>query len=100
MINLMVTRGGNTRQRLTVMASTSTATFVPSRYTRCVMKAEIGYSGTFSSPFGGYCEFNTEVIALRCLRSRSQGNYKESPDIVDGGVSIRFSIITAVHCWR
>lgn len=72
----MVARGRNMRQRLTVMASTSTATFVPSRYTRCVMNAEIGYNGTFPSPFGGYCEFNTEVIALRCLRSRSQGKIR------------------------
>jgi hypothetical protein len=35
------------------------------------MNAEIGYVVVFPSPPGEYCEFNAEVTALCCLRSRS-----------------------------
>jgi beta-lactamase regulating signal transducer with metallopeptidase domain len=57
--------GANTRQQPTVMASTSTSIVVPSRYTRCVMNAEIGYVVVFPNPPGEYCELNTEAITLR-----------------------------------
>ena len=98
--------GGRRMWGHTVIWVRSTSTAVPLRYTRCVMKAEMGHvvSALLRPPYVfAWCpSFSVRAIVLNILMRNERCLHMDTrrypPNIVHRGVAVSFPIVSRVDC--